>query len=296
MDSIIAGAISGFVTRAIVSPLDVIKIRFQLQWEPISSGNTGAAVRSKYRGLWHCIGVMLREEGVAAFWKGHVPAQMLSIGYGAVQFWSYEMLQKHFHVLHSSGQVVRDVVCGTMAGALATVAVYPLDTLRTRFGSQGQQPVYRNLTQAVQTMVRNEGPASLYKGLFAGIVQIAPAAGIQFAMYHELLFSISSFAGPTMPIHRIVCGAVAGVVAKAVTLPFDTIKKRLQIIGFKDGRVGFGRHRDYQGSWHCFVTIVAEEGVRGLYKGALPTILKSMLSSMLTFMVYDEVMLALKTS
>ena len=31
----IAGAVSGCLTRAILSPVDVVKIRFQLQLEPI---------------------------------------------------------------------------------------------------------------------------------------------------------------------------------------------------------------------------------------------------------------------
>ncbi len=34
-DSLIAGAISGGVTRLVAAPLDVLKIRFQLQLEPI---------------------------------------------------------------------------------------------------------------------------------------------------------------------------------------------------------------------------------------------------------------------
>ena len=34
-DSAIAGAVSGVTARVITTPLDVIKIRFQLQLEPI---------------------------------------------------------------------------------------------------------------------------------------------------------------------------------------------------------------------------------------------------------------------
>ena len=34
-DVVTAGAVSGCLTRAILSPVDVVKIRFQLQLEPI---------------------------------------------------------------------------------------------------------------------------------------------------------------------------------------------------------------------------------------------------------------------
>lgn len=77
----VAGSVSGFVTRALISPLDVIKIRFQLQIERLCPTDPNA----KYHGIFQAAEQILQEEGPRAFWKGHVPAQLLSIGYGAVQ-------------------------------------------------------------------------------------------------------------------------------------------------------------------------------------------------------------------
>lgn len=77
----VAGSVAGFVTRALISPLDVIKIRFQLQLERVCPSDPNA----KYHGILQAAKQILQEEGPRAFWKGHVPAQILSIGYGAVQ-------------------------------------------------------------------------------------------------------------------------------------------------------------------------------------------------------------------
>ncbi|ELK30973.1 Mitochondrial thiamine pyrophosphate carrier [Myotis davidii] len=77
----VSGSVSGLVTRALISPLDVIKIRFQLQIERLSHRDPNA----KYHGILQAGRQILREEGPTAFWKGHIPAQLLSIGYGAVQ-------------------------------------------------------------------------------------------------------------------------------------------------------------------------------------------------------------------
>lgn len=77
----VSGSLSGFVTRILVCPLDVIKIRFQLQIEHLSRSDPNA----KYHGILQAARQILQEEGPTAFWKGHVPAQLLSIGYGAVQ-------------------------------------------------------------------------------------------------------------------------------------------------------------------------------------------------------------------
>lgn len=102
----IAGAVSGFITRFICQPLDVIKIRFQvsvyslikhskvcrsfpqltillllqLQVEPISRYHV-----SKYGSVSQAFLLILKEEGIFALWKGHVPAQLLSIVYGMSQ-------------------------------------------------------------------------------------------------------------------------------------------------------------------------------------------------------------------
>ncbi|XP_023387448.1 mitochondrial thiamine pyrophosphate carrier isoform X3 [Pteropus vampyrus] len=132
----VAGSVSGLVTRALISPLDVIKIRFQLQIERLSRSDPNA----KYHGILQAGRQILQEEGPTAFWKGHIPAQLLSIGYGAVQFLSFEMLTELVH--RASVYDARDFsvhfVCGGLSACAATLAVHPVDVLRTRFAAQGE--------------------------------------------------------------------------------------------------------------------------------------------------------------
>lgn len=74
----VAGAAAGTVSRAAITPLDVVKIRLQLQVE-------GGAVAARYQGTWHCLTAMVRDEGLAALWRGHIASQMLATSYCAVQ-------------------------------------------------------------------------------------------------------------------------------------------------------------------------------------------------------------------
>ena len=53
----------------------------QLQVERLSSTNP----QGKYWGIFQAFRCIYSEEGLSAFWKGHIPAQLLSIAYGAVQ-------------------------------------------------------------------------------------------------------------------------------------------------------------------------------------------------------------------
>lgn len=62
-----AGAIAGAVARLVVNPLDVLKIRFQVQLEPISRGKastSAASVLSKYTGLRQAFVTIIKEEGI----------------------------------------------------------------------------------------------------------------------------------------------------------------------------------------------------------------------------------------
>ncbi|NXD62340.1 TPC protein, partial [Eolophus roseicapillus] len=284
-----AGSASGFVTRLLISPLDVIKIRFQLQIEQLSSKNPGA----KYHGILQAARRILREEGLVAFWKGHVPAQLLSVGYGAVQFAAFESMTQLAHNVtsYSAHDSLVHFTCGGLAACTATVAVQPLDTLRTRLAAQGEPKIYQNLRHAVVTMYQTEGPRTFYRGLTPTIIAVFPNAGLQFSFYN-ILQQFSEWVIPAEGkkggnVKNLVCGSCAGIISKTLTYPFDLFKKRLQVRGFEQARAAFGQVRMYSGLLDCIRQIMREEGPTGFFKGLSPSLLKAAVSTGLTFFWYE---------
>nr|XP_060620680.1 mitochondrial thiamine pyrophosphate carrier [Anolis sagrei ordinatus] len=283
------GSASGLVTRALISPFDVLKIRFQLQIEQLSSRNPQA----KYHGIWQAFWTIQKEEGPRAFWKGHVPAQLLSICYGAVQFVSFELLTKLVH--HATSYDARDFgvhfVCGGVSACAATVTVQPLDTLRTRLAAQGEPKIYRNLRHAVVSMYQREGLRTFYRGLTPTVIAVVPYAGFQFSFY-GLLKNLYNWIVPSEEmkkgnIKNFVCGSCAGVLSKTLTYPFDLFKKRLQVGGFEQARASFGQVRTYAGLLDCAQQIARDEGPRGFFKGLSPSLLKAAFSTGFTFFWYE---------
>lgn len=112
----LAGGVAAFVTRFVCQPFDVLKIRFQLQVEPMGCH------KSKYVSMPQAVRTIYRDEGVAGFWKGHMPGQLLSIVYGVAQFWAFEEFKgyaKRIH-FHQENENISNFICGSMAGALGT--------------------------------------------------------------------------------------------------------------------------------------------------------------------------------
>ncbi|XP_032443167.1 mitochondrial thiamine pyrophosphate carrier [Xiphophorus hellerii] len=287
-EAALAGSAGGMVTRALISPFDVIKIRFQLQIERVSSRRP----EGKYWGIFQASRSIYSEEGLTAFWKGHIPAQLLSMCFGAVQFVSFEFLTKMAHKSTPYDSQTSGVhfFCGGLAACSATVACQPLDTLRTRFAAQGEPKVYSNLRYAVSTMWRSEGPVAFYRGLSPTLVAVFPYAGLQFFFYNvfkQLLAPPPKSRDSGGNMSSLICGSGAGIISKTLTYPFDLFKKRLQVGGFEKARAHFGQVRSYTGLIDCAVQIVKEEGIRGCFKGLSPSLLKAALSTGFTFFWYE---------
>jgi solute carrier family 25 (mitochondrial thiamine pyrophosphate transporter), member 19 len=80
-------------SRFLVAPLDVLKIRFQLQTEPVSrhaalssTSPSAAPPRPLYTSMAQAVRALLREEGVKTLWRGNGAAVALWVCYMGVQF------------------------------------------------------------------------------------------------------------------------------------------------------------------------------------------------------------------
>ncbi|KAL3812870.1 hypothetical protein ACJIZ3_014138 [Penstemon smallii] len=299
-----AGAISGGISRTVTSPLDVIKIRFQVQLEPTTQWallRRDAYGPSKYTGMLQATKDIFREEGLAGFWRGNVPALLMVMPYTAIQF---TVLHK-FKTLASGSSKSEDhmnispylsYVSGALAGCAATVGSYPFDLLRTILASQGEPKVYPNMRSAFVHILKTRGFRGLYAGLTPTLVEIIPYAGMQFGTY-------DTFKRWTMAWNRyrlrdddtissfqlFLCGLAAGTSAKGVCHPLDVVKKRFQIEGLqRDPRYGARvQPRAYKNMYDGLRQIFHAEGWPGLYKGIVPSVIKAAPAGAVTFVAYE---------
>lgn len=303
-----AGAISGGISRTVTSPLDVIKIRFQVQLEPTTQWallTRTAYGNSKYTGMLQASKDILREEGLPGFWRGNVPALLMVMPYTAIQFAVLHKLKTFASGSSNSEDHVNlspylSYVSGALAGCAATVGSYPFDLLRTILASQGEPKVYPNMRSAFVDIFRTRGIQGLYSGLTPTLVEIVPYAGLQFGTYDTFkrwmmawnhLRSSDAIHGDehVSSFQLFICGLAAGTCAKAVCHPLDVVKKRFQIEGLqRHPRYGARLEpRAYRNMYDGLRRILIEEGWAGLYKGIVPSIVKAAPAGAVTFVAYE---------
>jgi solute carrier family 25 thiamine pyrophosphate transporter 19 len=277
----------------VIAPLDVIKIRLQLQIhslrDPLSvRGITGPI----YRGTLGTLKHILHEEGLTGLWKGNIPAEALYLAYGGIQFSAYTYASHTLNALpFKLPEPANSFISGAMGGACATTATYPLDLLRTRFAAQGRDRVYASIASSVRHIYEHEGPTGFFRGLGAGVAQIVPYMGLFFASYEGLKPVLAHSAIP-MPFGTsdAMAGVLASVLSKTAVYPLDTTRKRLQVQGPMRSKYVHRNIPEYRGVASTLVHMFKHEGRRGMYRGLTVSLIKAAPASAVTMWTYERAM------
>lgn len=286
---VISGAVAGLVSRFCIAPLDVVKIRLQLQTHSLSDPLTCDGIKGPtYRGVIGTLRTIRKQEGVRALWKGNIPAELLYVCYGGTQFVAYRtisQLQAKLPVrLPSSAE---SFTSGAAAGAFATTLTYPLDLLRTRFAAQGTEKVYEGIRGALRDIAEHEGTRGFFRGCSAANGQIIPYMGLFFSSYEAFHQFIG---GRTLPLGSgdAVAGVLASVFSKTVVFPLDLVRKRLQVQGPTRTKYVHTNIPEYRGVIRSLVQINQREGIRGMYRGLTVSLIKNAPASAITMYVYER--------
>ncbi|KAI7834662.1 mitochondrial carrier domain-containing protein [Kickxella alabastrina] len=276
---LVAGGVSGAVSRTVVSPLERMKILFQVR---------GGASAS-YNGVFGTLAKIWREEGMAGYMRGNGTNVVRIVPYSAVQFATYEQLKQ---MLIEDGKTELDtprrLLAGAGAGIASVAATYPLDIVRTRISVQTAhaleniellpkdargRPIIPKMPGIVETfgkIYRTEGGLrATYRGFGATLAGVAPYIALNFQCY-EVLRKFFTPPGESSPsgTRKLVCGALAGCCAQTITYPFDVLRRRMQVTSMS------GIDYKYSSTFDAVRKMIKAEGVLGMYRGLVPNYLK----------------------
>lgn len=213
------------------------------------------------------------------------------VSYSAVQFATYRSSTLLLHRMFGPDTLphaAESFIAGAAGGAAATVATYPLDLLRTRFAAQGNDRVYEGLLRAIRDIRRDEGFKGYFRGIGAGLGSIVPYMGIFFATYEALRLPLNGFWALPFGSGDAAAGVLASVIAKTATFPLDLVRKRIQVQGPTRERYVNKNIPEYSGTIRTMRMIFAAEGLRGLYRGLVVSLIKAAPASAITMWTYER--------
>jgi solute carrier family 25 citrate transporter 1 len=162
-----------------------------------------------------------------------------------------------------------NMLAGVAAGVAESIAVVtPGENIKTKIVEDraGAQR-FKSTGDVIRSIISTQGIRGLYRGVVPVTMKQGSNALVRFTSYHAIFDTIQPyltdadygrFAAP-------IAGALAGVVTVYATMPFDTIKTKMQ---------GLNTGNWTQGTLHFFASTIHESGVRGLWKGTTPRLVR----------------------
>jgi solute carrier family 25 (mitochondrial uncoupling protein), member 8/9 len=150
------------------------------------------------------------------------------------------------------------------------------------------QPKYKGMFHTLKSILVEEGAQSLFKGIGAGLQRQCIFAGIRIGLYPTVRNFIVGKEKDIKDVslwQRIIAGLITGAFGIAVASPTDVVKIRLQAEGKKPA----GVPKRYNGSIDAYRKIIAEEGVKGLYSGLFPNMIRNSIMNAAELASYDQI-------
>ncbi|KAI6350666.1 hypothetical protein MCOR25_010493 [Pyricularia grisea] len=306
----LAGAIAGGVSRTATAPLDRLKVYLLVNTKARTSAEAAVAAAAKGQPLkavknaGHPIAAAItslyRSGGLRTFFAGNGLNVIKIMPETAIKFGSYEFAKRTLATLegHSDPTHINPYskfVAGGVAGMVAQFCVYPLDTLKFRLQCetvQGGPTGNALLVQTAKRMYATGGVAAAYRGVTMGLVGMFPYSAIDMGTFELLKTTYRRYKARTCGIHEDdaepgniamgMMGATSGAIGATIVYPLNVLRTRLQTQGTKM------HPPTYTGIWDVTTRTVRNEGVRGLYKGLTPNLLKVAPALSITWIVYEN--------
>ncbi|XP_018398406.1 PREDICTED: mitochondrial folate transporter/carrier [Cyphomyrmex costatus] len=286
----VAGISGGVVSTLMLHPLDLIKIRFA-----VNDGQTTAAPR--YHGLKNAIAQIVKTEGVRGLYRGVTPNVLGSGSSWGFYFFFYNTIKTSIQGGNSKKPLgpSMHMFAAADAGVLTLLMTNPIWVVKTRLCLQYADDVniaeskkYHGMVDALKKIYKTEGIRGLYKGLVPGLFGVSHGA-IQFMAYEEMKNKYYNYLNVAIDTklsttEYIIFAAMSKLIAAASTYPYQVVRARLQ-----------DHHHNYRGTWHCVQCTWRYESWHGFYKGLSVNLTRVTPATVITFVIYENVLHSLQS-
>ncbi|EFC42146.1 predicted protein [Naegleria gruberi] len=180
-------------------------------------------------------------------------------------------------------------ICGGVSGTVSRTVAAPFERLKILFQVQdlsvqkptGKDVKYNGIIRSLIKIGKEEGISGYFKGNGSNVVRIVPYTAVQFVSYEkykEWMMNMNPD-GRLTTWQRLNCGGLAGMTSVIVSYPLDVVRCRLS---------AQYEPKIYHGINHALKLIYQTEGIKGLYRGIVPTLLGIAPYVALNFTTYEH--------
>mmetsp|Transcript_16176 Transcript_16176/g.37263 ORF Transcript_16176/g.37263 Transcript_16176/m.37263 type:complete len:299 (+) Transcript_16176:123-1019(+) len=240
-------------------PFDTVKVRMQTSPDRFSTvfGSTTS---------------ILRNEGIAAFWKGALPTSGGMILENCMAFGVNEALKRAFPDTNDEGasadgppSLLKPFAMGAITGCCSATVLLPSEIVKAKTQISTERHVTSQ--QIVREMMKRQGLRSFFVGFDAQLARDSSFYALFFGGYELSCYCFRTFV-PSMPdeLNYFLSGGIAGMGGWLFAMPFDVPKTNVQ--SRYDTKV-FGSY------FPELIKIAKQRGVGGLYAGLGPTLIRA---------------------
>jgi len=186
---------------------------------------------------------------------------------------------------------IQPFLVGGFSGCVATTLLQPIDITKIRIqiisetlGKAGSTNNVRFMTAAKQILKEN-GIRGFYKGLDAALLRQVLYTTTRMGVYTTSFEHIKARDGYVSTSNKIICALVAGFLGSVLGNPADVVLVRMQA----DPTLPLIERRNYKTVFNALSRIIKEEGIKTLWKGSTPTVVRGMAVNLGQLAPYDEI-------
>jgi len=276
----------------ITAPMEKVKLAIQNQ---DSNPRILSGEMPRYKGMGDCYVRHVKELGITSLWRGNVANCIRYVPTAAFNLAFKDNIKRMFPKYNKNTDfgkfAASQIASGAAAGGVTNTLVYPLIYVRTVLGADiGKVKKFNGMGDCLIKTAREGGFLSLYNGIGPSTVGIVVYRGAQFGL-QDIVKAFNPWQKEVSArglVSKFMVAQLAVSVSGICAYPFDTMQRRLQIEASKPAD-----QKMYNGMADCFKKILAKEGPKGFFKGALANILRGT-GAAIVLVMYDEIMNAIE--
>lgn len=261
------------VADALTFPMDTVKVRMQM-----AASGAAASIASTIRNI-------AVHEGPARFYGGLNAGLQRQFAFASIRIGFYEPVKQTYMTklgvdASASGPATLMAVrllAGITTGAMAVCAAQPTDVVKVRM--QGSAGRYPSCAAAYSTIWRTEGLSGLWKGTGPSVARNAIVNCAEVVSYDTIkTYLIARMGMPNTIGTHFLAGLCSGFIATVVASPVDVVKTRLMS----------ARPEDRAGIVSVTRGVYRQNGLRGFYKGFVPSFIRIAGWNILMFVMFEK--------